>query len=47
MLVLGFKLAIGVLAFDIFPELDHYIDVVLIILQITKNTFLGYLKVGA
>jgi hypothetical protein len=47
MLMLGFQLIIRVLALDVFPESDRYTDVVLIVLQVVKNTFLGYLEVDA
>jgi hypothetical protein len=47
MLMLGFQLVIGVSTLNVFPELDHYIDVVLIVRQIIRNTFLRYFKVYA
>jgi hypothetical protein len=47
MLVLGFQLAVGVSALNLLPESGYYIDIVLIVYQITKDTFLGYFEVYA
>jgi hypothetical protein len=47
MLVLGFKLVIGVLVLNMFLESGYYIDVVLVVLQVIRNTLLGYFEVGA